>query len=205
VDDLRESERQLANALAAKKSIEGEQPPVCELPPIAELKRIARESLLSAYVSHPDLSALMRSLIPEIRVFPVRLCDGGLITLRAKFVLSLVPFLRVDQRTESVQRCLSIEMQVDLFDLPQRARFRSQVISMRQAGMTESVIASTLGITKTATQDAAALNRKMIQLGLAEPYVAVQSPPDDYGKLRRHRHSRFRFRRVGSGGENTAA
>ncbi len=205
VNDMRKNELELAEAIAAKAVIEAEQPPVCELPTIDELKRIARGALLNVQASPSELGTLMKSLIPEIRVFPVRLCDGGLISLRAKFALSLVPLLSVNQRTDAVQKCLSVEMEVDLFERPQRERFRSQVISMRQAGMTESVIANALGITKTAAQYAAALNRKMVELGLSDPYVAILNPPDDYGKLRRHRHSRYRFRRVETGGENTPA
>jgi hypothetical protein len=196
VDDLRESERQLRSALAAKKSIEAEQPPVCDLPPIDELKRTAREALRNAQVYPAELSAILRKLIPEIRVFPVRLCDGGKITLRAKFVLSLVPLLSANQQTEAVERCLSVEMQVDLFDHPQRERFRVQVVQMREARLTESVIAPALKITKTVVQQAAALNRLMIKLGLSDPYINVVNPPDDYGKLRRHRHQRFKFQRL---------
>jgi hypothetical protein len=195
VDDLRESGRQLASALAAKKSIEAEQPPVCDLPPIDELKRTAREALRTAKACPGEMSALLRKLIPEIRVFPVRLCDGGKITLRAKFVLSLVPLLSANQQTEAVERCLSVELQVDLFDYPQREKFRGQVVQMREAGLTESVIASALTITKTVVQQAAALSRLMIKLGLTDPYLNVVNPPDDYGKLRRHRHHRFKFQR----------
>lgn len=196
VGDLREIERQLVSALAAKKSIEAELPPVCDLPPIDELKRIARESLMAAQPNPRELSELMGTLISEIRVYPVQLCDGGMITLRAKFVLSLVPLLGANQRTGAAEKCLSLDMQVDLFERPQRERFRSQVIAMREAGMTESAVAAALGITKTAAQHAAALNRQVVELGLADPYVAVLSPPVEYGKLRRHRHPRYQFQRI---------
>ena len=60
-------------------------------------------------------------------------------------------------------------------------------------GMTENEAAHQLGVTKTAAQRAAALDRQMRDLGLDDPYVPVLEPPDDLPKLRRHRHSRYRF------------
>ena len=44
-------------------------------------------------------------------------------------------------------------------------------------------------------------SRRMHTLGLTDPYVAVTEPPDDYGKLRRHLHSRYRFEPLESAGE----
>jgi hypothetical protein len=82
---------------------------------------------------------------------------------------------------------------VDLFDPPQRAHFRTQVVEMRAAGIREREIAKRLGITKTAAQRAAALDRVMRSLGLSEPYLAVLEPSKNNPKLRRHLHPRYRF------------
>jgi hypothetical protein len=29
--------------------------------------------------------------------------------------------------------------------------------------------------------------------GITDPYEEIYGPPDDYGKLRRHRHPRYKF------------
>ena len=50
-----------------------------------------------------------------------------------------------------------------------------------------------LGLTVTAAQRAASLQRLMDQLGLTDPYVLIKEPPADYAKLRRHLHPRYCF------------
>ena len=51
------------------------------------------------------------------------------------------------------------ELTVDLFDPPQRVMFREQVMKLRAQGLTERQVAAKLGITSTAAQKAAALDR----------------------------------------------
>ena len=48
--------------------------------------------------------------------------------------------------------------------------------------MTEREAAERLGITKTAAQHAAVLDRLMRRLGLTDPYVRLTQPPTDYPK-----------------------
>ena len=67
--------------------------------------------------------------------------------------------------------------------------------------MTEREIAHKLGITKTAVQRAAALQRKMDELGLTDPYIPVTEPPEDLTKMRRHKHKRYRFEPLPDAGE----
>jgi hypothetical protein len=67
--------------------------------------------------------------------------------------------------------------------------------------MTQREAADQCGLTVTAAQDAAGLQRRMDTLGLTDPNVAVTEPPDDYGKLRRHLHSRYRFEPVEGAGQ----
>jgi len=47
--------------------------------------------------------------------------------------------------------------------------------------------------TLTAVQNALALDRRMRELGLTTPYLAMQGPPTDYAKLRRHKNPNYRF------------
>ena len=46
----------------------------------------------------------------------------------------------------------------------------------------------------TAVQNALALHRTMLALGLSTPYQVVLEPPEDYPKLRRHKHARYEFK-----------
>ena len=92
-----------------------------------------------------------------------------------------------------MSEALRRDLEVDLFNPPQREEHRRRVVELRAAGWTELRIAAELGITKTAVQQAAALQRRMDSLELSDPYLPVTEPPNDYGRLRRHRHSRYRF------------
>ena len=135
----------------------------------------------------------MRVLIPQIVVFPYRLCDGGAIVLRAKFTLSLVDLLKPAQRVDAVEQVLRRDMVVDVFDPPQRAAHRETVMAPTTKRPTDKEIGSALGITETAVQNARSLHRKMLTLGLSDPYCPVLKPPTDFTKLRRHKHRRYRF------------
>jgi hypothetical protein len=67
--------------------------------------------------------------------------------------------------------------------------------------MTQREAAGQCGLTVTAAQDAAGLQRRMDALGLTDPYVAVTKPSDDYRKLRRHLHGRYRFESLENPGQ----
>lgn len=70
------------------------------IPPVSEIKALARTTLSSLAKENPDFGKVMRLLIPRIVVFPVRLCVGGMIVLRARFRLrasNLLPDQRVRQ------------------------------------------------------------------------------------------------------------
>jgi isopentenyldiphosphate isomerase len=96
-----------------------------------------------------------------------------------------------------VDSMLNISLTVDLFDHPQRAAYREQIMLLRAEGMAERKIAQELGLTITATQNAAALDRIMKTQELTDPYVEVTVPPPDCTRLRRHRHKRYRFEPLG--------
>jgi site-specific DNA recombinase len=163
------------------------------LPSAEQIKQAASDLFTELAVRNPDIGRLLRRLIPKLRVYPYRLCDGGAMVLRARFTLHLAPLIRPACTTVGFDEVLRREMQVDLVDLPQRVAFREQIVTLRSRGLTESEVARRVGLTVTATQKAAALDRLMKQLGIADPYQPIHEPPPDYGKLRRYLHPRYRF------------
>jgi hypothetical protein len=136
----------------------------------------------------------MQRLIRRIRVYPYRLCDGGHIVVRARFTLDLVALIPEARGLENCSQILHRDLTVDLFDPPQREQYREQILALKAEGLTERQIAAQLKLTQPVVQHAAALAREMERRGLTDPYVEVLAPPDDYTKLRRHRHARYQFR-----------
>jgi len=179
-----------------------------DIPSIEEVKRLARESFEGLAVDSLEFGRHIRRLIPKIKVFPCRLIDGGHIVLRARFTLNLAPLVSGGDQPDDLLESLTRTMNVDLFDPPQREEFRERVVALRSAinpktgkNHTEAEVARNCGITITAAQRAAALQRKMDQLGLSDPFVPVTEPPGDYKKLRRHQHRRYSFRPLEDAGQ----
>lgn len=172
-----------------------------KLPTADELKRLFRDSFRDLAVDSFTFARKIRRLVPRIVVFPVRLCDGGKIELRAKFRLQLATLIRDPAVRGKLAPTLEREIEVDAFELPQREQFRTQIVAMRAAGITERIVARKLGLTITATQAAAALQRLMDAIGISTPYVMIASPPEDYPKLSRHKHPRYEFKPLDDAGQ----
>ena len=158
---------------------------------LSQFKNVARDS--------PEFSRLMRCIIPKIVVFPCRRCDGNKVVLRARFRLHLEGLLPDRQVKEMLSEQLERTLDVDLFEPCQRAKFRERVVAMRasvnpQTGRryTYLEIGPALGITDTAAQYAAELQREMDKLGIDDPYIPITKPPED-GKLKRHLNPRYSF------------
>jgi hypothetical protein len=163
------------------------------LPSSEEIKRAAAEVFPKLAVQDPEAGRLIQRLLPELRVYPYRLCDEGAVVLRAHLTLNLATLVPAGAALEGCSGVLRRQLIVDLFELPQREAYREQVVALRAQGLSEHKVARRLGITVTAAQRAAALARRMQELGITDPYLPIQEPPADYGKLRRHRHPRYRF------------
>jgi site-specific DNA recombinase len=128
------------------------------------------------------------------------LCDGGKVVLRARFRLQLASLIP-DVGTRTVlQKPLEKTLEIDLFDMPQRALHREAIQELRGLGLTEREAAQRLGLTITAAQNAAALQRLMDKMGITDPYLPVVEPPSE-GKLRRHKHKRYHFEPLDGAGE----
>ena len=200
-NDLKLLEAERARLEDERESILQRPDDVPELPPIKEVKSHAREAMQCHTADPPAFGRLMRRWIPKIVVFPIRLIDGGHVLLRARFRLQLASLAGEAGRLSQVADTLTRVVSVDLFDARQRELHRRQVCELRASGMTEKQAAAEIGITHTAAQRAAALQRLMDRLGLDEPYVELDAPPEDYAKLRRHHHPRYIFDPLDDAGE----
>jgi site-specific DNA recombinase len=163
------------------------------VPPLAELKDLANKSFETLARESPEFGRLLRRLIPRIVVYPYRLCDGGHPVLRAHFELCLLPLLPGAPGGERLAGALQRSLVVDLFDPPQREAYRVPIMELTANRLDQRSIAWELEITQTAVQHAVRLGRKMEALGIGDPYLPMNAPPDDYDRMQRHKHSRYRF------------
>jgi hypothetical protein len=195
-------EREQARLAAELKCAQREPTNVIDIPPVGRIKELARQSLGDvARRDGGDFARVMRRLVPSIVVFLYRLCDGGAVVLRARLKVRLADLLPDRRAADVLRGPLERVIGIDLFEHPQREEYRRRIMSERAAGKTEREAAKLCGITVTAAQKAAALQRKMDELGITDPYVPVLCPPDDVAKLRRHRHADYRFEPLPGAGE----
>jgi site-specific DNA recombinase len=191
---------ELKKAAAQRQRIESqltaaEREPIREvqIPELKELKRIAREQLENIDVTSEPFARIMRRLVPSVVVFPVRRCDDGRPVLRARITLHISELIAEGPAREALRRPLQRELLADLFEATQPAAFRERVVAGRAAGKTERTVATELGITVTAAQHAMALQRQMDELGITDPYITMEAPPDDCGRFKRHLHKAYLF------------
>lgn len=193
-DRVHEELRSLEQAMSQVRYDHGQlsqQPEqAVEVPDIADIRKLWESSVSELAIESWDFCKLMRRLIEQIEVYPHRLCDGGHIVLRARFRVRLTKLLTDSRLQSALPGNWNKVVTVDLFDPPQREEYRSRVVSLRRH-MPEQQVAKALGITQTAAQRAAALQRMLDALGVDDAYRPVHEPPDDYGKLSRHKNARY--------------
>ena len=191
-EDLQQLEAELPQLQAEKAEIERTPSQVVVIPPRPKSGSWPGNPSGSLALESYEFAKLMRSLVTDFFVFPYRSCDGKDLVLRGTARLQLANLLP-DQRLQDTLRApLERVLNLDLFEPPQRVKCREQVMALRRE-MTEREAAERLGITETAAQYAAGLDRLMRRLGLTDPYVRMLEPPTDYPKMRRHLHPRYRF------------
>ncbi len=170
------------------------------IPSAAEITEVTTQAFKDLAATSFEFAKRMRELTGKIYVYPFRLCEGAPFVLLAKIRLHLAGLLPDKRARDVLQEPLERVLKIDLFDKPQRVALREKVLAGRQerdaAGRkrTERDVADSLGITITAAQRAAALDRLMKQQGLTDPYVLLLEPPLDYPKFRRHLHPRYHFK-----------
>lgn len=207
-DDLDRLEREKSQLEYARGKLETRPVNNVVIPAAEELRQLARDEFKGLALDSFEFAKLMRCLVPKIVVRPYRSCDGGHIVLRSQFRLYLAGLLPDPLARDVLAKPLERILTVDLFAPCQRVAFREQIVALRATinpgtgrEYTEAEAAREVGITTTAAQRAAALQRKMDQLGVSDPFVPVLAPPDDYTKLRRHKHKRYSFEPLEGAGQ----
>jgi DNA invertase Pin-like site-specific DNA recombinase len=200
-EDLTRLEEELQRTRAEVKRLEKMPSDAIVVPPVTEIKAMARAAFSGVAKESPDFGKLMKLIIPKIVVFPVRLCDGGLVVLRGRLRLRLSNLLLNTRVQDVLLQPLERILTVDLFEAPQREAYRRQICDLRKSGTTQEDAAGQCGLTITAAQRSAGLQRQMNERGLTDSYVTITEPPEDYRRLRRHLHRRYRFEPLEDAGQ----
>jgi hypothetical protein len=161
----------------------------------AELRRLFEDKARGLAVDSPEFGDLLRLVVPEFRVHLVRLVDGGHPAPRARLGLDLAGLAPDARFVPGFGEALRAEAEIDLFEPPQRERIRAEAVRLESEGLEQREIARRLpeGRNQAAVFHALALDREMRRRDLASPYEALHGPPDDYPKLRRHKHPAYVF------------
>ncbi len=187
---LEATKAQLANELSSMLTTSTSIP---KMPSMEEIKTMVLGSMRSLAINSQEFGRLLRKLIDRIVVLPFQHCDGSSPVLRAYFELNLASLLSHIPGMESLSAALRKTMVVDLFDPPQREAFRTEATALIASGKNQREAAKILGITSTAVQRAQALDKKMKELGITDPYIQLNEPPPENSKIKRHKHPRYKF------------
>lgn len=192
LDDVKQRQQQLARE---RRSLENATKRELQVPAsVAELQVAFQMKADGLAIASPEFGDLMRQLTPEFHIYLVRLLDGGHPRPRARVKLDLTGCFEDLALVPAMSDLLTKVVTLDLFEPPRRERIRQEVARLR--GMKQREIAKRLSESafQVDVQKAIALDRMMQERGLTSPYELLLEPPADYGKLRRHKNSRYAFR-----------
>jgi site-specific DNA recombinase len=193
VDELKRLEAEKAHLESRREEVTQAPEPNFKLPTMSEIRRLAKKEIGRLAIDSPEFARLLRQLLPSILVYPVKLVDGETYGLRAKADMNAAIFATAASSFDVVQSHLQTTIELNLFASPQREAFREQVMELRSQGQKVAQIAARLGITKTAVDRAAAVQRKLEQAGRATPWLPVAKANDCSKKMRRQQNKRFHF------------
>ena len=195
-DKLRDIEERDKSVAIGRRKLERAKPNDVKLPGSAtELRSLLEQQLEQAEKDDGELVEWLCRLTPEFSVYLVRSIDGGHLLPRAKVRLHLGATLPGIQEIPDISRLLTREITLDLFKPAQRLRILPDAVRLASSGLSHKQIAQQLTerATGTAVGRALALAKKMEGQGLTDPLLVVESPPDDYRKLRRHKNPKYQF------------
>ena len=178
--------------LLDRDRLEVERSGLTQLPSMTEIRELARNAIADLLPTSHEFGRQIRRIVTRLMAVPFQMFDGGQIVLRAFVEIDLAGFDGLPSLSESAPQQFIRRFIVDLFDLPQREEHRSRVVELRRQKKAFKEIGPLLGITGTAAQNAAALQRAMDEAGVSDPYKRVVSP-DECSRIRRHRNQRFQF------------
>ena len=168
--------------------------PLCLPQSIGDLRQLLEAQLQPLNVESFEFGQLLRQLVPEFEVYLVQLLDGGGPLPRARIKFSLGGSIEDFSQVPKFDGLLSRELTIDLFNPPRREQIRGEAARLEAESLTLPQIAAKLGNVSVVTVRAAlSLHQQMISGGHASPYIVLDSPPDNYPKLRRHRSIKYRF------------
>ncbi|WP_437193622.1 recombinase family protein [Planctomicrobium sp. SH527] len=190
--EMTQLEREKKALRVEQDQVERQHLPKVELPQLEELRTLARVQFQKLALESEEFGRLMRRLIPRIDCYAYEPLDGGRPVLRAAVTLHLGGLLNRPQSDggfgwDSLTRIIV----VDLFEMPQRIRFREQILDL-VSRQKQREVAQTLGVKQPVITNAINLTKRMVELGRTDPYYPVRQPIEHGNRYRRHKHPRFR-------------
>ena len=159
------------------------------LPSLEEIVAVSDKSFEDVAIADQNFGRMMKSVVDEFFVLPYRLADGGHVQPKIAYRACLASL--VDHPDLEL---LQFDRVVDLTKKPRRLRFLEDVVEMVDSGAKHAEIAAELGIFKTEVGYAMALHRKMLALGIDDPWVPVICSDQVVDYFKRVRNSQFSFK-----------
>lgn len=191
---LKEAERRQTEIQDAMVALGRQRPQAVNLPPMEELRQIARESFANLAVESREFGELMRKVVDNLYVLPFQLIGGGHPQPMCTFKLNLATLL-ANTNPEVLRQIQFLNMScvVNLTTAPQYEQIRNDVVRMQKEGMLQRAIAAQLNVTQTAVQHAASLQREMEALGVKSPWIPVLTDDAVRKTFKRISHARYQF------------
>jgi hypothetical protein len=195
-DKLREIEEREKSLAISRRKLERAKPNSAKLPGnAAEFRSLLGQQLEQAEKDDGELVDWLCRLTPDFSVYLVRSLDGGHLLPRARVRLHLGATLPGIEEMPDVSHLVTREITLDLFKPLQRLRILPEAARLSESGLSQKRIAQQLTerATATAVGRALALAKEMEGQGLTDPLLLIESPPDDYRKLRRHKNPKYQY------------
>ncbi len=194
---LAETERSLGQISVDRQRLERQPRQTVEIPPMCELKRLAREVLTDIDRNDPEFQALMRRMVPRLVVFPYKPCDGGHIVPRVQFRWTPAGLLPDPRLRELLTNLTEKVITVDPYVPPDRVLALPTVLA--NPDLSKPELEARFGIEQHTVKQARKLIAVMAELGITDPYIPLVEPPDT--GFSRHKHARYRFEPLPHAGE----